>query len=250
MFLKRVYIKKVGDEIASEACFAAWKGFSHKAYPLDFFEWEDLKHRRLVLDRSTLVVGGTVVVHTALQQIGIEIPQPLNLPDCLATYAGRRIWTATLGELRKDVCEGRGIPVFVKPLIETKTFAGRVITGEKDLLSFQHFDDKLALQAAEPVQLVAEWRYYVHQNHVVGLAHYKGDCFIVPDSSIVRKAVADYTTAPIAYALDFGVSADGRTLLIEANDSFSLGSYGLDSVAYANMLEDRWLELVGAISRT
>jgi hypothetical protein len=52
-------------------------------------------------------------------------------------------------------------------------------------------------------------------------------------------------SAPIACALDFGVSADGRTLLIEANDAFALGAYGLDAVVYANMLEDRWLQIVG-----
>jgi hypothetical protein len=34
-------------------------------------------------------------------------------------------------------------------------------------------------------------------------------------------------------------------LLIEANDAFALGAYGLDAVTYASMLEDRWLELVG-----
>ena len=30
MKLKRVYIKRAGGEIASEACFAAWKGFGAK----------------------------------------------------------------------------------------------------------------------------------------------------------------------------------------------------------------------------
>src|SRR5262249_5079760 len=96
-----------------------------------------------------------------------------------------------------------------------------------------------------PVAFVSEWRYFVHRAAVVGLACYKGEWSVVPDSGVVRRAVADHLPAPIAYSLDFGATADGQTLLVEANDAFALGAYGLDAVVYARMLEDRWLELVG-----
>jgi hypothetical protein len=33
--------------------------------------------------------------------------------------------------------------------------------------------------------------------------------------------------------------------LIEANDGFALGCYGLDPVIYATLLEARWCELAG-----
>jgi hypothetical protein len=79
MKLRRVYIKRAGGEIASEACYAAWKGFMAKGYPLDFFEMQDLKERCLVLDAATLVVGGTTTVHMALRQIGIQPPMQLIL---------------------------------------------------------------------------------------------------------------------------------------------------------------------------
>ena len=80
---------------------------------------------------------------------------------------------------------------------------------------------------------------------VVGAAHYKGDCFTHPDAATVRAGVAAFTGAPAAYGLDFGVTADGRTLLVEANDGFALGCYGLDPVLFAEMLEVRWCEIVG-----
>src|SRR5687768_15742907 len=64
MRIRRVYIKRAGGEIASEACYTAWRGFSHLGYPLDFFEWDDLIQKCLRLDRLTLVVGGTIAVHT------------------------------------------------------------------------------------------------------------------------------------------------------------------------------------------
>jgi hypothetical protein len=240
MRVRRVYIKNAGGEIASEACYSAWRGFSHKGYPLDFFEWEDLRDRCLPLDRLTLVVGGTVAVHMALKQIGVAVPLPLNLPQPLLDFAGRRVWETTLGAIRQQSGS-----VFVKPLVETKSFAGCLITSSADLQRLQHLDDDLQLQAAEPVMFRSEWRYFVHRGQVVGLAHYKGDWSLSADQAIVRQAVTAYIGAPVAYSLDFGVADDGRTLLIEANDAFALGAYGLDPVVYATLLEDRWIELVG-----
>lgn len=242
MRIRRVYIKKAGGEIASEACYTAWRGFSHLGYPLDFFEWEDLVEKCLRLDRLTLVVGGTVAVHLALRQIGVEIPRPLNLPQDLSAFVGRRVWESSLGELRKQF-ETSGSAVFVKPLVETKSFPGQVITSRDELNRLQHLEDDLRLQAAEPVHFVSEWRYYVHRGAVVGIAHYKGEWSVVPDAAVVRRAIAAYSNSPVAYSLDFGVTAQGGTLLVEANDAFALGAHGIDAVAYARMLEDRWVEL-------
>lgn len=245
MKLKRVYIKRAGGEIASEACFAAWKGFSVKGYPLDFFEWDELTGRHLPLSRETLVVGGTVAVHKALTQIGVSIPPPLNVPESLLSFTGRKLWTTTLGDIREQFGTGSPAPTFVKPLASAKEFAGMVIASATDLKRVQHLDDDLTVQAAESIAFVSEWRYFVLRGTVVGTAHYKGDCFIHPTPGTVRNAVAAYPGAPAAYGLDFGVTADESTLLVEANDGFALGCYGLDPAIYAGMLEDRWCEIVG-----
>jgi hypothetical protein len=41
------------------------------------------------------------------------------------------------------------------------------------------------------------------------------------------------------------VDAQGRTLVVEANDGFALGAYGLMPVDYARLLAARWAELTG-----
>ena len=33
--------------------------------------------------------------------------------------------------------------------------------------------------------------------------------------------------------------------MIEVNDAYSLGSYGLRSIPYVRMIEARWIEIVG-----
>lgn len=243
MRVRRVYIKKAGGELATEACYTAWRGFLSKGYPLDFFEHDDLTQHRLRLDRLTLVVGGTVTVHTALRQIGVPVPPPLNIPTSLSEFAGRRVWEATLGDVRRSLRAAPASAVFLKPLVATKSFAGGVFTAE-ELHRVQHLDDDLRVQAAEPVSFASEWRHFVRRGRVVGLAHYKGDWAVAPDAEVVRQAVARHSPAPAAYSLDFGVTTAGRTLLVEANDAFALGAYGLDATAYADMLEDRWMELV------
>src|SRR5580698_7414358 len=121
MRIRRVYIKRAGGEIASEACYTAWRGFSHLGYPLDFFEWDDLVQKCLRLDPLTLVVGGTVAVHMALRQIGVAIPAPLNLPRPLLGFAGRKVWETNLGTIRQRFQSAAPAPVFIKPLVETKS---------------------------------------------------------------------------------------------------------------------------------
>lgn len=65
------------------------------------------------------------------------------------------------------------------------------------------------------------------------------------DAAVIEAAVAAFTDAPNGYAIDFGVTADGRTLLIEVNDGYSVGAYGLFFTDYAKLLAARWAQLTG-----
>ena len=64
---------------------------------------------------------------------------------------------------------------------------------------------------------------------------------------VVSKAVRTLEAsgqATAGYGLDLGVLSDGETALVEWNDGFSLGSYGLDASLYAELILARWRELV------
>lgn len=45
--------------------------------------------------------------------------------------------------------------------------------------------------------------------------------------------------------MDWGVTEDGRTLLVEVNDGFALGNYGVRLFEYTAMIEARWRQLMG-----
>jgi len=98
---------------------------------------------------------------------------------------------------------------------------------------------------SECVNFISEYRCFVLNKEMVGCKNYKGDFKIFPNASIMENAINDYINQPVAYSIDFGVTDKGETLLIEMNDAFGLGSYGLDKLIYCKILEARWDEILG-----
>ena len=88
---------------------------------------------------------------------------------------------------------------------------------------------------------------FIRYGRILDVRPYKGDWRIHFDSSVIEQAVNQHFSAPAGYALDFGVSDDGRTLLIETNDGYALGSYGLFYIQYAKLLSARWSEFTGTV---
>lgn len=93
------------------------------------------------------------------------------------------------------------------------------------------------------VDFKSEYRVFVRYGQILDMKHYWGDPLMFPDSKVIQRAIKDYTSAPDAYGIDFGVTKDGRTLLIEVNDAWALGCYGLESHLYAKFLLTRWTQL-------
>lgn len=52
-----------------------------------------------------------------------------------------------------------------------------------------------------------------------------------------------FWSAPAGYAVDFGITDKGETLLIEVNDGYAFGCYGLLNIYYSKLLSARWAEL-------
>ena len=59
------------------------------------------------------------------------------------------------------------------------------------------------------------------------------------------RGTAAFASAPIGYGADWAVAADGRTVLVEVNDGFSLGNYGVPGHLYTALLQCRWRQLNG-----
>lgn len=225
--------------------FASYEGFSERGIECRFFVPTELPTRldELAAEGMGPVVAGTIpVVRAALGILGIPVPSPLDYPSELQDRLGRRIWRTTLGAVRRDWRPES--PLFVKTAELGKAFTGHLIAQFNDLLKSSAFPDDLLVWASEPLPpLRSEFRAYVLRGEVVGVKHYAGDYEATPRRTFVEGMVADWRDAPVAYALDVGI-ADDREVLVEANDAYALGNYGLPSVIYAQLVEARWEEFV------
>jgi hypothetical protein len=227
-------------EFVSVNAYTFWQGCRLLGLPVEPFDAARLG--ALPLTRRTLVCGGVGAVTGALARLGVTAPSVDGAPPALGPFLGRRCWQTTMAALRDS---GDKAPVFVKPLRATKLFPGHVRDGSlRSAALTAHVDDDVAVFASEVVEFVAEYRCFVRSGAVVAAKHYAGDWRAGPlDFGVADAAAAAFRGAPVAYALDLGLARDGRTLVVEVNDAFALGCYGLDAVTYARMLEDRWLEL-------
>jgi hypothetical protein len=63
-----------------------------RGIPADLFTRKRLLRRRLPVTRDTLVAGYIGTVLAALKQLGVEVPEPNDYPQCLRPFLRRRVW--------------------------------------------------------------------------------------------------------------------------------------------------------------
>ncbi len=221
----------------SHNLYIASQGFREMGFETKpFSRMEELSDCR----PDDLIVGGIAIVRGKLEEFGVALPQ-IDYPEELKPYMGRRIWRTTIDQIL-DAPENR--PVFVKPVRE-KAFTGMVLRTEDDCPKLSYCRLNEPVVCSEIVEFLREWRVFVRYGKVLDVRPYYGDWRQQYDSATIENAVTDFISAPAGYAMDFGVTSDGRTLLVEVNDGYSLGNYGLPALDYAKLLSARWCELVG-----
>ena len=241
--MRLVYIQTHSDgRFLNTNVFVAFEGFRALGYEIKTFVLDDLA--TLPLSPNAIVVGNIGTVWRALEKLGVPQPPYLLTPECLKPFLGRDEWMSTLGGVRSLA----QVPIFIKPLERDKTFTGHVVKVFRDLIETAPFPDDLPVLAQTPVEFSSEWRVFMLKGEVLGVGHYHGDPLLFPDSSVIKTMLSTYTTttSPAAYVLDVGITREGQTLLVELNDGYALGAYGLPAHHYARLLEARWDELCAA----
>lgn len=239
----RVFVPKgtnhlfISKEIITENTFVAFYGFSVLGWEVVFYEGNPPEG----LSRDDVVIGWITQVKMAVKNLGIEPPDELDYPEEIQSYLGRKVWQ---GNLHKIYTDSTLWPVFVKP-VKGKQFDGRLITSLRDLVGMGDQLEDRKIWCSEPVEFISEWRCFVRYGKLIDSRNYKGDFKVQPNFDIVESCIKDYKSGPAAYALDFGVTKDGKSLLVEVNDAFALGNYGLNHLNYAKMISARWSEMVG-----
>lgn len=205
-----------------------------------------VKNGQLETGNGVLFVGDHDFIKAALKRSEISVVPRDSYPVALQDFLLRKVWTSTVRELSMQCGKAGFQPIFVKPASDVKLFTGFVLTGPEKLYRLAELPGNTEVQCAEVVDWKSEFRVFVNKSEIVGIRHYAGDPKLHPDLETIRGAVARLQVSDEntdGYGIDFGVLANGETALVEWNDGFALGAYGLDPVLYTDLLIARWEEL-------
>jgi len=244
--INRAYVQERGGNQMGPESLSLVTALTHQGLPVELFTEKQILRRQLRLSRDCLVAGSIPAVTQALQQLDIPVPEPNDYPDCLRPFLHRKIWESTVGAVLDGLMDGDVGSVFVKPKGRLKRFTGRVFSSRDDACFLEGASRRLPVFCAHPVEWKSEFRTYVVRGGILATLPYGGDAKIAPDAAVLQRAVDALQKsgeAPAGYGIDFGVLADGTTALIELNDGFGLGSYGLADVLYTELIVARWMEL-------
>lgn len=232
----KVYLKKgPDDEIANHNFYAAYDGFKQMGFELRYFQdVSELSDHQ----KEDIVVGYVDDVRSMLRKYDITAPE-MDYPEELTGYLGRKVWKSRLSTIANHP---ENWNVFVKP-VEDKKFTGVVVRNTRDLVGSGSYGEDPEVWCSEVVKFQAEWRCFVRYGQILDVRRYKGSWRLHFDPQILHNMVTQFRSAPSGYAVDIGLTEQGETLLIEVNDGYALGHYGLLSLDYAKLLAARWAEL-------
>lgn len=235
--------KEDHGEFVFESGYSFWAGCRLLGVETVFFQRPEFD--TLPLRKETLVMGGVGTVRKAFERLGVPQPAVGEMPPTeILEFYGRKLWATTMAEVRNAYETNEHF--FIKPLRMHKEFVGHVTSGlVGDLVKTASLPDEFEILASEVIRFEVEYRLFVHRGKVIGAKHYRGNFRKSVDFSVADTVIERYPDAPVAYSLDLGLDEHGRTLVVEINDSFALGSYGLSSLPYTRMVIDRWEEIVG-----
>lgn len=248
-----VYLPQKDGQWLNENTFAAYRGFLERGAEIRPYSLRELSEGGLPLTRETIVHGGIQQVHQALRQLKVPEPRYETYPHAMRKFMDRAPVEVRLADIIEQVQTPSYRPLFIKPSRDHKAFTGIVVKQFADLIQLDGASPDTWVYKMLVIDWKSEYRAFVNKGDLVGLKHYKGDPLVFPDPKVVAKMVAVSKSLQLdAFAIDVGVANFQErpevirtpTLMVEVNDGHSLGAYGLPSLVYAKMIEDRWLQMV------
>ena len=203
------------------------------------------------VSREDIVLDYIEQCRTVFAKFDVE-PEIPDYPDSLKRFLGRKVWRDTINSISSDESKWSA-GYFVKPVRE-KVFTGKVIRSIGDLMGCGNCYEDYDVMVSEPIDILAEWRCFIMYDRLMDVRPYGS--VSVPDydgywyhydSGTLKEMIDSFVIwdeRPAACSMDICVTKDGRTLLVELNDAYALGCYGLPSLPYAKFISARWSQLL------
>lgn len=168
-------------------------------------------------------------------------------------YPGIRVMLeATLDRMRQpikidistdDVITPKAVEYDYKLMFEDRTIS--VLTYNKETLLAEKMQTIINRGIANTrlrdfYDVYSIMNFYGEQIEKGYLYHYDAQVL-----NSMMESFVSWEDRPMACSMDICVTKDGRTLLVEFNDAYSLGAYGLADIYYAKLISARWSQLLG-----
>jgi hypothetical protein len=187
------------------------------------------------LIKLNLFIGSVEFMKEVFSRIGknnIRVPENSN----------RDFKSMTLGEA-KILSKSKSI--FIKPF-DIKLFTGFVLDQMINMSISSVSDDTMVMVYdvfSSPIR--SEWRCYIGRDKVVDIRNYSGDIFTTPSKEYLQSVFdSNRSKFPTAYTIDIGILENGDNVVIEYNDMWAIGNYGIDNYEYFSLLKSRYFEIV------
>lgn len=198
---------------------------------------EDVKSGKFDrLIRKNLFVGSVDFMKEVFSRVGIiDVRLPLN--------SNRKSEIINLSDAIKR--SKLGEKLFIKPL-EIKLFSGFII----DQSTYQCIQSlpgttKIICYTPFPSKILSEWRIYIHRDKIMDSRNYSGDFMIHPDYEYARIVLNDNMDRfPKAYTIDVAILEEGENVVVEFNDMWAIGNYGIPNDIYLNLLKERYFQIM------
>lgn len=199
---------------------------------VSFEEVQEGKYDNLILNH--LFVGSVEFMTEVFNRKGISQPRlPLN---------NLSPFRKTL--LRDFIYEE---PVFIKPT-KTKLFTGFVVDEYcVSLLDTMDGETEVIVQDVIP-NIVSEIRCYIFRGKLVDIRQYSGDIYLQLQSvegfyDNIKTKIEQHNF-PDTFVMDLCFTKNNELHIIEFNDMWAIGNYGIPNDTYVRMLKERYFDII------
>ena len=204
-------------------------------YRLTSFE-EVVSGKFDMLIKKNLFVGSVEFMQEVFKRVGLD---DVRLPD----NSNRECEIITLEDAHERVANGSKL--FIKP-VQIKLFTGLMLDGmQYSCLSNLPKDTKVMAYELFKSKIISEWRLYVHNDKLIDARNYAGEFIVSPNYEYAMIVISNNKGKfPCAYTIDIAILKDSENVVVEFNDMWAIGNYGIPNDIYLRALKDRYFEIL------
>lgn len=189
--------------------------------------------------RHNIFVGSVEFMKEVFSRIGID---EIKLP----MYSDRTPRISNWKDTLNSYIENKN-RLFVKPS-SVKLFTGFVLDdlslSSATSLNIDSQCEVLIYDVIDNIE--AEYRCYIHRGKCIDIRHYSGDISLYPSMEFIETKCSENSSIdfPISYTMDICITSNGENIVIEYNDMWGIGNYGIPNDLYFRLIKSRYYEIV------